>query len=150
MMPMKISLGCRPRSGVAGRYHRNWIGRRGWRCRNWRGMRAQGPQVPTSARSSSQVAGRLARPSRRATMTTGGRAGVSGVRTRRCRAGTIAPPGIALRRASRRQAGSPGTLRVSSAAASVCLVWAVLMRRQAGNQPVPATVCSAPVTTASF
>lgn len=33
---------------------------------------------------------------------------------------------------------------------SVCLVWAVLMRRQAGNQPVPATVCSAPVTTASF
>ena len=34
-------------------------------------MRAQGPQVPTSARSSSQVAGRLARPSRMATMTTG-------------------------------------------------------------------------------
>ena len=65
------SPACRPRSGVAGRYHRNWIGRRGSPCRNWRGMRAQGPQVPTSARSSSQVAGRLARPSRRATMTTG-------------------------------------------------------------------------------
>ncbi len=46
MMPMKMSLACRRRSEGAGRYHRNWIGRRGWRCRNWQGMRAQGPQVP--------------------------------------------------------------------------------------------------------
>lgn len=46
MMPMKMSPGCRPRSGVACRYHRNWIGRHGWRCRSWRDMRAQEPRMP--------------------------------------------------------------------------------------------------------
>ena len=46
MMPMKMSLACRRRSEGAGRSPRNGIGRRGWRCQSWRGMRAQGPQMP--------------------------------------------------------------------------------------------------------
>ncbi len=47
-MPMKMSLAYRRRFEGAGRSPRNWIGRRGWRYRSWRGMRAQERQMPTA------------------------------------------------------------------------------------------------------